>query len=189
VPPARRWQYTRCSCPPLDTGLARGDRERPTRRQPAKIGSHDDSRQLPRPSRGHARRRPHGYIAYYPDHETVLRRVGELLSRSIEEASSLPDGERHTLIVACMAATYLSKDSARTKAIRRHTHVLIDAGGLLPILRLWRFAYASALNLTQRKARNAIYILTLTPDAAAGASPYRAPTRHSSDRRVSPAPD
>jgi hypothetical protein len=42
---------------------------------------------------------------------------------------------------------YLSKDSARTEALRASTASFIAAGGaltgvLLPILRLWRIAYA-----------------------------------------------
>jgi tetraprenyl-beta-curcumene synthase len=88
----------------------------------------------------------HSYVAHYPTNEVAIRRIGELVSRSIREASGLPDGERHTLIVACMAAMYLSKDSARAKAMRQHTRALVRAGGplvrlLLPILRLWRIAY------------------------------------------------
>lgn len=93
------------------------------------------------------RNEDHSYVAHYPTGDVAVRRVGELVSRSAREASSLPDGERHTLIVACMAAMYLSKDSARTVAMREHTRALIRAGGplarlLLPILRLWRLAYA-----------------------------------------------
>jgi tetraprenyl-beta-curcumene synthase len=89
----------------------------------------------------------HSYVSHYPTREIAIQRVGEILSRSIREASSLPDGERHVLIVACMAAMYLSKDSARTAVLREHTRSLIHAGGplarlLLPVLRLWRTVYA-----------------------------------------------
>jgi tetraprenyl-beta-curcumene synthase len=91
----------------------------------------------------------HSYVAHYPASNVAARRVSELVSRSVQEASILPDGERHTLIVVCMAAMYLSKDSARTAAMREHTHALIRAGGplarlLLPILRMWRLAYAQS---------------------------------------------
>ncbi len=51
------------------------------------------------------------------------------------------------MIVACMVAMYLSKDSAHTEVMRTTTRGLVRAGGsltrlLLPILRLWRIAYA-----------------------------------------------
>jgi tetraprenyl-beta-curcumene synthase len=89
----------------------------------------------------------HSYVSHYPSGEIALRRIGELVRRSTLEASTLPDGERHVLIVACMAAMYLSKDSARTTAMRGQTRALIRAGGplaclLIPLLRLWRVAYA-----------------------------------------------
>ena len=46
-----------------------------------------------------------------------------------------------------MVAMYLSKDSARTPAMHPTTRSLVHAGGslamlMLPILRLWRIAYA-----------------------------------------------
>jgi tetraprenyl-beta-curcumene synthase len=89
----------------------------------------------------------HSYVSHYPSGELALHRIGELVRRSMLEAAALPDGEGHVLIVACMAAMYLSKDSARTDAMRDATRALIRAGGplpclLLPILRLWRVAYS-----------------------------------------------
>ena len=66
---------------------------------------------------------------------------------ALRETGALDDGEKHTLIAACMVAMYLSKDSARTPAMRLGTRRLVLAGGslprvLLPILRLWRIAYS-----------------------------------------------
>lgn len=89
----------------------------------------------------------HSYVAHYPSGEVALHRIGELVRRSTREASALPDGERHVLIVVAMLAMYLSKDSARTASLRAHTRALIRTAGplgrlLLPILRLWRVAYA-----------------------------------------------
>jgi tetraprenyl-beta-curcumene synthase len=89
----------------------------------------------------------HSYVGHYPSREVGLARVSELVIRAMREASALPDGERHVLIVAAMLAMYLSKDSARIIAMRGQTRALIHAGGplaclLLPILRLWRVAYA-----------------------------------------------
>ncbi len=89
----------------------------------------------------------HSYVAHYSSPELRVRRIGELIARSLREARELPGGERHTLIVACMVAMYLSKDSAATPALREGTKELVEAGGpltrlLLPILRLWRTAYS-----------------------------------------------
>lgn len=89
----------------------------------------------------------HSYVAHYPTPELGAQRICQLVERSLQEARALKDGERHVLITACMAAMYLSKDSARTRATRDTTLALAGAGGpltrlLLPILRLWRIAYA-----------------------------------------------
>jgi tetraprenyl-beta-curcumene synthase len=89
----------------------------------------------------------HSYVAHYPAPELATQRICELLERSLQQARALPDGERHILITACMAAMYLSKDSARVPEMREHTRSLANSGGaltrlLLPILRLWRIAYA-----------------------------------------------
>ncbi|HVR05087.1 MAG TPA: DUF2600 family protein [Solirubrobacteraceae bacterium] len=89
----------------------------------------------------------HSYIAHYPSPGHAVSRTRELIRRSLQEAGRLPDGERHILIVACMAAMYLTKDSAHTEAMRRSTRSLLAGGGsltrlLFPILRAWRIAYA-----------------------------------------------
>jgi tetraprenyl-beta-curcumene synthase len=89
----------------------------------------------------------HSYVAHYPGPDIVSRRVCELVRRSAYELRRLPGGERHAVIAACMVAMYLSKDSARTEAMRPTTDRLVNASGsltrlLLPVLRLWRIAYA-----------------------------------------------
>ncbi len=88
----------------------------------------------------------HRYIAHYPS-ELAGERVRELVSRSAVEARRLSNGHRHAVIAACMVAMYLSKDSARTPDMRASTASIAQAGGsltrvLLPILRLWRVAFA-----------------------------------------------
>jgi tetraprenyl-beta-curcumene synthase len=88
----------------------------------------------------------HSYVVHYQTPELAARQVGGLIRRCMNEASALPDGERHALIAGCMVAMYLSKDSAHTCAMRETTMGLVHAGGsltrlLLPILRLWRIAY------------------------------------------------
>lgn len=94
-----------------------------------------------------AANRDHVYVEHYPTPEVAVLRMRELVRRSLIEVRSLAGGERHVVIVACMVAMYLSRDSARTTTTRESTARLVLAGGsltglLLPILRLWRIAYA-----------------------------------------------
>ena len=89
----------------------------------------------------------HVYVSHYATPQIARRRIGQLVQHSVEAAGSLPGSERHILIVACMVAMYLSKDSARTPEMHPRTAHFARAGGsltqlLLPILRLWRIAYA-----------------------------------------------
>jgi tetraprenyl-beta-curcumene synthase len=89
----------------------------------------------------------HSYVGHYPNQRCMVKRIGRLIRRSLGEALGLPDGERHAVIVACMVALYLSKDSARSEELRGGTASLARAGGsltrmLLPILRMWRIAYS-----------------------------------------------
>lgn len=89
----------------------------------------------------------HSYIAHYASPAIAAQRLREIVERAARESRGLPNGHRHAVIAACMIAMYLSRDSARTPAMRATTGKLIDAGGsltrvLLPILRLWRIAYA-----------------------------------------------
>lgn len=89
----------------------------------------------------------HSYVAHYLSPTVATQRICELVRRSVYEVRRLPGGERHAVIAACMVAMYLSKDSARTPSMLPATDRLLSAGGsltrlLLPILRLWRVAYA-----------------------------------------------
>jgi tetraprenyl-beta-curcumene synthase len=88
----------------------------------------------------------HSYISHYPSIDVAVERVSLLVRRSRVQARRLPRGERHAVLVACMIAFYLSKDSVRAPALRAHTHELRRAGGahvavLAPVLRVWRTAY------------------------------------------------
>lgn len=89
----------------------------------------------------------HSYIAHYPTPAVAARRVYEVVERAARESRRLHNGHRHAVIAACMVAMYLSRDSARTPAMRATTDRFVEAGGsltrvLLPILRLWRIVYA-----------------------------------------------
>jgi tetraprenyl-beta-curcumene synthase len=89
----------------------------------------------------------HSYVAHYPSRDAATVRIGELVERSLHGARSLDRGHRHAVIAACMVAMYLSKDSARTATMRAASRRLVRSGGslsaaLLPVLRLWRIAYA-----------------------------------------------
>ena len=88
----------------------------------------------------------HSYIAHYPNMDIAVQRVAELVRRSRAEARALPRGRRHDVLVACMSAFYLSKDSVRAPELREGAEELRRAGGplvglLLPVLRAWRIAY------------------------------------------------
>jgi tetraprenyl-beta-curcumene synthase len=88
----------------------------------------------------------HSYVAHYPNPETALHSIGDLVLRSVLEARSLRNGHKHAVIASAMIAMYLSKDTARTPRLRTGTSSFIRAGGsltrlLLPILRTWRVAY------------------------------------------------
>lgn len=89
----------------------------------------------------------HVYISHYPSAEQATRRIHLLIQRCLLETQTLRRAETHTLIAASMIALYLSKDSARSHALRATSKTLAGAGGsltrvLVPILRLWRIAYA-----------------------------------------------
>jgi tetraprenyl-beta-curcumene synthase len=89
----------------------------------------------------------HSYIAHYESPTIAAQRVFEIVERATRESRCLRNGHRHAVIAACMVAMYLSRNSARTPAMRASTDRFVVAGGsltrlLLPILRLWRIAYA-----------------------------------------------
>lgn len=88
----------------------------------------------------------HSYVGYYRSVDEATVRIGEIVRGTIAEVSTLFVGERHMVIVGCMAAMYLSKDSVRTDPMRGHTRAIANAGGpltrsLVPVLRLWRMAH------------------------------------------------
>jgi hypothetical protein len=88
----------------------------------------------------------HSYIAHYPTPTAAVERLHGTIERAVSGALTLPDGHRHAVVVACMVAMYLSKDSASTPELHATTRSLIDAGGsltrvLVPVLRLWRIRH------------------------------------------------
>lgn len=89
----------------------------------------------------------HSYFAHYPSREIGIGRAREIVKRASREAGSLHNGHRHTVIVACMIALYLSKDSALEGQLGPSSRMLLSSGGLLaamlgPVLRAWRVAYS-----------------------------------------------
>lgn len=89
----------------------------------------------------------HSYIAHYSDFDLAVDRTRHSIQRATQAALELSSGHRHAVIVGCMVAMYLSKDSARTPQMQQTTQELVRAGGsltrvLLPILRTWRIAYS-----------------------------------------------
>jgi tetraprenyl-beta-curcumene synthase len=89
----------------------------------------------------------HSYFGHYPTREVGVRRAHEIVRCATHEAQRLRNGHRHAVIVACMVALYLSKDSALTPDTITTSQMLLRAGGplaglLRPVLRTWRFAYS-----------------------------------------------
>jgi tetraprenyl-beta-curcumene synthase len=89
----------------------------------------------------------HSYFGHYPTKELGVRRAHEIVRRATREARVLRNGHRHTVIVACMVALYLSKDSALTPEMVATSQKLLRSGGPLaamlgPVLRAWRLAYS-----------------------------------------------
>jgi tetraprenyl-beta-curcumene synthase len=88
----------------------------------------------------------HNWLDYYDDDDAAAQRAMYLLTRAVHEVSALRHGERHLVIVGCMAALALSSDAARSPALRSTTASLARSGGLLtraliPVLRAWRVVY------------------------------------------------
>ncbi len=88
----------------------------------------------------------HSYLAYYPSPELATKQIARLIDRALHEAAALSNPDRHRLLLACMVAMYLSKDTARTPESRDATEHLVSAGGsltkaLLPALRAWRIVF------------------------------------------------
>ena len=89
----------------------------------------------------------HSYIAHYPTPQLAVRRIHQLTQQGLSGVGALPNGERHILIVACMIAMYLSKDSARTSEMQPTSRRLLRSGEslarwLAPVLRAWRMLYS-----------------------------------------------
>lgn len=88
----------------------------------------------------------HSYFEHYNNETIALRRLRESIARAAHGVMSLPNGRRHAVLIACMTAMYLSKDSVLLPDLHGVTRQAAEAGGsltelLLPILRLWRIRY------------------------------------------------
>jgi tetraprenyl-beta-curcumene synthase len=71
----------------------------------------------------------HNYLAYYSTPDDAMRGMTRLIERSIREAGALLHGDRHVVIVASMAALYLSSGDARAGGSRSDTQRLVASGG------------------------------------------------------------
>jgi tetraprenyl-beta-curcumene synthase len=93
-----------------------------------------------------ARSGSHSYLEHYDDDALALGRVHEIVERAMLGVRPLHNGLRHAVLVACMTAMYLSKDSVRAPERHATTRLIAEAGGsltllLLPVLRIWRIRY------------------------------------------------
>jgi len=89
----------------------------------------------------------HSYFGHYPSKDVGVRRAREIVMRASRETKSLRNSHRHTVIIACMIALYLSRDSALTPELESTSQMLLRSGGPLavllgPVLRAWRVAYS-----------------------------------------------
>ena len=88
----------------------------------------------------------HSYIAHYSGQQTATERIVVILQRSLRELVKVPNSNRHALIVSCMVAMYLSKDSARTPISQADNKRIARTSGalghlLVRVLRAWRILY------------------------------------------------
>lgn len=88
----------------------------------------------------------HNYTFHYAQSDRIDR-ISELIESVATELVALPNGHRHALILSCMVALYMTKDSARSPALAGDAKRLAHAGGslskaLIPVLRTWRLAYS-----------------------------------------------
>jgi len=92
------------------------------------------------------RRNDHSYVMHYANLCAFSQRIIELIDRALNETDGLCGSERHLVIVSCMIAMYLSKDSTRSTELRHLTARIARSGGvltrlLMPVLRAWRVLY------------------------------------------------
>lgn len=107
----------------------------------------------------------HSYIAHYPTPELAISGACRLVRRCLQELHRLENGEAHMLIACSMVALYLSKDTARSAALRSASGRIARAGGsltraLLPVLRLWRFAHGLRSDLEHSEKEKVMSPLT-----------------------------
>jgi tetraprenyl-beta-curcumene synthase len=87
----------------------------------------------------------HSYIAHYAAPAVADSRLQQIASQTMHATLTLSRGTRHTILVACMIAMYLSRDDVRSPGLAGRTRALARAGGpltrsLLPVLGIWRAA-------------------------------------------------
>jgi tetraprenyl-beta-curcumene synthase len=90
-----------------------------------------------------ARSGNHNYFAHYASPEQAAERLHESIRHAADAVRGLAHGERHGVLLGCMIALYLTKDSARSEGLRSTSAYLAGAAGslprlLMPALRLWR---------------------------------------------------
>jgi tetraprenyl-beta-curcumene synthase len=87
----------------------------------------------------------HSYVSHYSTPAAADARLRQIAEETMHATLMLPRGARHTILVACMIAMYLSRDDVRSPPLSARTRALARAGGpltvfLLPVLGVWRAA-------------------------------------------------
>ncbi len=85
----------------------------------------------------------HSYMAHYVSETAALDSLTRIIKKGISQATALPKGRRHAVLIEGIVAWYLSVNSVSTPAARKNTRLLANAGGsltrlLLPMARVWR---------------------------------------------------
>jgi cytochrome P450 len=90
-----------------------------------------------------AARASHSYISHYVNEVVALERLAAIIEQTVFQASHLPNGRRHAVLVEGIVAWHLAADAIDTHAAREKTRMLANAGGpltrlLLPMAHLWQ---------------------------------------------------
>jgi cytochrome P450 len=128
-----------CSCDELDITEAMNVHFGPAALLMAMLDSYADQRD-------DAVNGDHSYISYYGSLDAAVERLSGVIDHAVRQARTLRNGDTHATIIACMIVMNLSRDGARTAAMRARTRRLLAEGGsltrlLLPVMYVWRAGY------------------------------------------------
>jgi tetraprenyl-beta-curcumene synthase len=112
-------------------------------------------------------------IRLYPGSHTATRAMGDLVEEAMRAARSLPQGRRHTVLLAAMASLYLSDPRARSsRAAPVATAVRARIGWLArPAMAVFAAQRLSSRHVTPRAKRRTNAPAAKSPDPEQPADP------------------